>query len=162
MEKFICQKLIDMKAQAWTVDFIIAMLIFSIAITLLITFSISGRTDYGMIDNINEFSSHIMSDGYPTNWNKTNVVYPGILSNGILNETKMINMKDLNESFVSSSYRLSSKFYVNVTNLNGSILDIGGPVEIGSNPSHASEIIKEKRFSSFNGAPVIVNLIVWK
>jgi len=150
-----------MKAQAWTLDFIFAMLIFSIAIILLLTHTV-GRTDYNIVYDFDKISSHLITDGYPTNWNNTNVVYPGLLSNGILNETKINQIKLLNNSFIISSFGIRNNFYVNITDRNGKTINISGPACFGIKPSNPSEIIEGKRLSSFNGVPVIINIMVWK
>ncbi len=150
-----------MKGQAWTTDFMFAMLIFSIAVVLYLTYSIQPN-NFSINKDFERFSSYVLSDGLPENWNETDMIYPGILSNGVINSTKFSMMKNMNETKISSSYGITSEFYVNVTKRDGTISDIDGPAEFGKYPSTASFVLKKSRISSFGGEPVIVNIVVWR
>lgn len=99
------------KAQAWTLDFIVAFVLFFTALFVFYGYysgSVSEKT--GDLENLRReaqgISNFLMSEGYPSNWNSSNVERIGIVDSGfMLNSSKL-------ESLASMDY-YSSKSLLN-------------------------------------------------
>ena len=68
--------------------------------------------------------NNIQSEGYPTNWNKTNVQVPGILSEGRVNRTKLSYLKNMSLNRQRTLLK-AQEFYLKPTYLNGTTLKTG-------------------------------------
>ncbi len=82
------------KAQAWGFDLMIATIIFTAAILIFYLYTLNIPTEtQEIIDSLtldgNIITSIVLSDGFPSNWNSTNVLAPGILTNNQINQTKL-------------------------------------------------------------------------
>ena len=82
------------KAQVFSLDLIIAMLVFGSAI-LIYYKNITNLSDQDeellddLLIDVKSISNSLVSQGYPYNWNKDNVVRIGITDNNRFNETKL-------------------------------------------------------------------------
>ncbi|MBA3064152.1 hypothetical protein FP803_01810 [Candidatus Woesearchaeota archaeon] len=82
------------KAQVFSLDLIIAVLVFGSAI-LIYYKNITNLSDQDeeLLDDLlidaKSISNSLVSQGYPYNWNKDNVVRIGITDNNRINETKL-------------------------------------------------------------------------
>jgi len=65
--------------------------------------------------------NNIQSEGYPTNWNKTSVQVPGILSEGKVNRTKLFYLKNMSLNNQRTLLK-AQEFYFKTQYLNGTIL----------------------------------------
>ena len=82
------------KAQAWGFDLMIATIIFTAAILTFYLYTLNIPTEtQEIIDSLaldsNIITSIVLSDGFPSDWNSTNVIAPGILTNNQINQTKL-------------------------------------------------------------------------
>ena len=106
-------------AQAWGFDLMIGVMIFvgGMAMIYLYTINYPGQEEDTIQTLQNEgqlFSESILSEGSPTNWNLTNVLRPGILSNGKINQTKLElfdNLTTINYNLTKSLFRLKNEYY---------------------------------------------------
>ncbi len=72
----------NVKAQVWTADFIVGLSLFLIVLAASITIIVSSNPE----DKYDELykdtvhlSNQLMDQGYPGDWNESNVILPGIL-----------------------------------------------------------------------------------
>jgi len=82
------------KAQTWGLDALVATVIFSIAMLLFFFYTVNFNDEAGnKIDSLqqeaNSIFGVILSEGSPVNWNNQNVISPGILNDGRVNDTKL-------------------------------------------------------------------------
>ena len=85
------------KAQLWYFDFIVGATIFLLSIVIALRYVttdyyIKIRESNILVDEANRLSSSLMTTGIPNNWTRENVV-----SIGIANEDKSINLSKLEE-----------------------------------------------------------------
>lgn len=97
------------KAQAFSLDLIIAILIFGSAILIYYKTVINlSDQDEVLLDDIladaKTISGSLITNGYPTNWSKDNVSRIGVITNSRVNETKL-------EQFSRISYKESRKLF---------------------------------------------------
>jgi hypothetical protein len=89
-------KKINKQAQVWTFDFILGLLIFVFGILMAIYILVSQTNDVRyktLYEDINHLSLNLVSPGYPSNWNETNVIIPGLI------ELNKINTVDINKLY---------------------------------------------------------------
>ena len=96
-------KMKNKKSQAWGIDLMIAMVIFSVGLVSFYFYSLnSGEEANGITDQLfydgNIIANDILSEGYPLNWGTEDVVKIGIISDNRINETKLNNFYLLSNS----------------------------------------------------------------
>lgn len=122
------------KAQVFSLDLIIAMLVFGSAL-LLYYKNITNLSDQDeeLLDDIlidvKSISNSLVSQGYPYNWSKDNVVRIGITDNNRVSEEKLA-------EFSKIPYKESKKllgtiydYYVFFTDRNNNIMQINSSLE---------------------------------
>jgi len=92
--------MINKKSQAWGIDLMVAMAIFSTVIFVFFIYSINQTGDAKEILESLKYdariiSNNILSTGYPIGWNENNVSVIGILSDDEINETKLKSFYDM-------------------------------------------------------------------
>ncbi len=114
------------KAQIWVTDFMVAASLFVIAILISIQ-TITFLESNNEFENLYLKSYHatniLLNSGNPDNWNETNVVMPGILTNNRLNTSKLLLLKNLPYEFKKRLLLLDSDFLF-VFQKNDEILNI--------------------------------------
>jgi hypothetical protein len=123
------------KAQVWTIDFIIALIIFIMLV--LVAFRLLASADF--YDTFEPFyresislSESLISSGKPSSWNSTNVIIPGIANNNRINESKLLEFDKISYSNTKSLFHISADYlfyFRNATN----ILNISGRCSRGYN-----------------------------
>ncbi len=96
MARFISTK--NRKGQIWTTDFIIGLMLFLFAVLLGVKIIFDMQPSQEHIDVYRDclyISDNLLSAGYPTDWNDTNVILPGIAENNRVNLTKLSQFNDL-------------------------------------------------------------------
>jgi len=162
------------KAQGWGIDLIVALMIFSAATILFYTFSLNYFSDsednFNLLKNDGELiMNHLLSEGYPQNWNQTNVVKIGLLSNERINQTKLelfYNLTQTDYQKTKNLFLTKYDYFFSIENKNitisvGQIRGIGKPRTI-INKINATNLIKIKRISVYKEKPVTVYLYVWE
>ena len=97
------------KAQVFSLDLIIGVIIFGSAILIYYKSATNlSDQDEALLDDLlidaKTISSSLMSQGYPYNWSKDNVSRIGVITNNRINETKL-------EEFSVISYKESKKLF---------------------------------------------------
>ena len=82
------------KGQAWGADLIIAIVIFSIALSAIYLYSINDTRNQGeLMDTLfydgGKISDSILSQGYPSDWDSSDVLQLGILEDGKISPDKL-------------------------------------------------------------------------
>jgi hypothetical protein len=155
------------KAQAWGFDLIIAATIFVAGMVMIYLYTLNYPSqEEDTIQTLKHqgetFSESLLSDGSPTAWTLTDVVRPGILSEGKIDQTKL----ELFDNLVTSDYnrtrslfRLKDNFYIefqeNIT-LNGIVK--GG---IGIVPTGEENLAKITRIVIYEGNLTSLNFYIW-
>src|SRR3989344_6209927 len=108
------------KAQAWSFDLIVAVLIFSGALIGLYLYAFNApeenKNSYDELRyQANIFADILLTEGLPENWNENNVARIGIISGAKINETKINMFKNLVESNYDNTkilFRTNYNYYV--------------------------------------------------
>lgn len=169
-----------LKAQFWSFDVIFAMVIFTIALTILgfTWYNVNNQLalSYGTGAILAQLQTHtlaqnLMSTGYPTSWfsivNTTNTMTWSNVSIGLALAPTSSNLSISKiyalSAMTSNNYQATKQdlgvgydYYVTI---------VGGAynISIGKNPAtnDALTVYIEKRSALLKGTPVIVQAIVW-
>jgi len=162
------------RSQAWGIDLIFGIMIFSVGIMIFFIYSVnqSGETKESLVnlghdgDNI---LSNLLSDGYPTDWNSSNVIEIGILSNNKINETKLerfYNFTINNYAQTRSIFKTRYNYYLSFDNMTINSIVIDGIGKPGVNRTNlninATNLIKITRLSIYKDKPATIYLYVWE
>ncbi|MFH1649567.1 MAG: hypothetical protein ABIA93_03390 [Candidatus Woesearchaeota archaeon] len=113
-----------MKAQSWSIDFMIAMLIFIIAAVLSIKFLVNTGSNSGFDDvqrEANGVASTLLSAGFPEDWTNDTVVRPGLLEDDRLSPSKFGELLNIQYSTLRGILNVQHDFFfyfMNATNPN--------------------------------------------
>lgn len=162
------------KAQAWGMDIIIGIMIFSIGILIFLVYTINSSVetkesleslDY---DGENILES-IFSTGSPANWDNNNVIEIGIMDDDKINITKLERFYNLaSTDYPKTKSLFNTKFdyffyFKEISISTGEISGIGKPgTNISVIPDNSRNLIRITRFSSFKEKPVTVYLYIWE
>ncbi len=158
------------RAQAWGYDLVIAAAIFTIALVFFYFYTINNSREteevfQKMFSEGDLIGSFILSEGYPENWNPSNVVSIGLLSRGEINETKLESLYSLTLSDYNQTKKLFNTKYNYYFSLEGKNFSINSqPVSgLGENYNNheCQNLIKLTRFVIYQRAPATLNLFVW-
>lgn len=160
------------KAQAWGIDLIVGVIIFSIGVLIFFIYSInhSGEAKEsleGLSYEGNTLFSNILSEGYPKDWNESNVIEIGILDNNKINETKLERFYYLskdNYKETKSIFNTRYDYYFSFENMtiNSSVIQGIGNAEINLSSINATNLLKITRFSIYEEKPTTVYLYIWE
>jgi len=169
------------KAQIWGLDLMIALVIFFAAILVFYYYSVNFALPKSEIARLVEesvvLSNNLLSEGFPSEWNKDNVQQLGILSSDRINKTKLTAMAELAESdYVKTKSLLNTRhdyfiFFKEEDILNFSRCGIGHPdvirEEEGKCVNNISTIksknlVSIKRLVIYENRPVKMLLYLWE
>ena len=117
------------KAQMWIADLVISVIMFTaaslVAFTIILnSFSLGSNFDSVKKDAV-RISEYILSEGTPIDWNETNLIRPGFLSDNRINETKVyrgMNLTNSSYGAVKSLLQTQNDFMVVFKNSTGQII----------------------------------------
>lgn len=149
------------KAQAWGFDLAVGMVIFVVGIIsfYLYTTNLPGASEetIEILQQDGELiAESLMSEGNPSNWNLTNVVRIGLLTNKRINQTKWDNFKTLANSEYNrtkSLFRIKDNYFVYIGDdtVNGA----------GLNYNSATNLIRITRVVTHNKSIKTLNIYAW-
>ena len=126
----------NFKAQAWYMDFAIALLLFTF--TLAVYFSYTSnfqKQEKGELDvlltDAKALSSSLALPGYPNDWDNTTVLRIGITDDQKLNATKVKQFKQYDYKASKRRFATTYDFVVFFVNEKGEVLNINGVCAIG-------------------------------
>jgi len=154
-------------AQAWGFDLVIGLSIFMAGMILFflyaLNFTSSDSGDFGTLSREGKgIGDSLMSEGFPEHWDGGSVVSIGILSNGVVNDTKLLEF-----------YLLAGSDYQRTKNLfnvkNDYYVSFEYPVTIGSEtftgigllPSGQENLVKVVRVAVQNATIKNIDIEVW-
>ncbi len=162
------------KAQVWSLDLMAGLTLFLVGIVVFSIYSANqpaqSREALGLLSNDgNIIANNLLSQGYPKNWNISDVVTPGLLSNNSLNQTKLQNLYqiDLTQNGYAKTKNLFDTGYdyyffldKNMTIDSISVEGIGKP-NATKNNINAKNLIKITRFVIYQNKTTPFYLYVW-
>jgi len=155
---------INKKSQAWGIDLVFAFIIFSVGIMIFFVYSINqtgeAKEKFDSLTVDGDFIlNNILSEGYPIDWNSSNVIIIGIISDGKINNTKLERFYNLslnNYTTTISKFRTRYNYYFSFDNMSISSGAING---IGkSDVNTSNNVIRITRYSIYNNKPTVVKL----
>jgi hypothetical protein len=161
-------KMKTQNGQAWGFDLIIAVMIFLVGVILIYFYTINyPGQEQDEIQNLQYegqiLSETLLSDGSPVNWNMTNVLRPGILSNGKINQTKLAMFKDLsnatNYQFARALFRMRNNYYIEFQNpiiISGQSTSL-----IGLNRTNEKNLVKTTRVVIYENNLTTFKFYIW-
>ena len=159
-------KLLSVKAQVFSFDFIIACSIFILFLVVLYgywTYSYieieETRSINRMIDKANLASQAWFREGTPKYWNSSNVIEMGLKNNHEFNQTKM---NSLNTSLGYNRTKslldiVGYEYFFKVYNATNDTV-----FSFGLYPSNPENLVKVKRIGILNDTIVTIDVLVWK
>lgn len=154
-------------AQAWGIDLMIASVIFTVAIVFFYFYTLNQpgeaqETIDALYYDGKIIADSILSEGYPKDWNLTNVVTTGILTNNKINETKLERFYNLSNSTYAKTKTLFNTKYNYYFFLNENMIIDGTTIQgIGKEPLNDKNLIKITRFTVYKDKPMTAYLYVW-
>ncbi len=176
MKNFMINKkiTINKKSQAWGIDLMVAVGIFSVAIVVFFVYSINQTSEAretleDLLYNGKIISNSILSEGYPENWEEFNVIKIGVLDeDGKIDEEKLERFynfvqtdypqtKNLFNTRYDYYFFLSENMTINLEEVEG----VGKP-EFDMENIEVDNIIKITRFTIYKDKPVSAYLYIWE
>lgn len=151
------------RGQAWSFDLMIGVTIFVAALSLLFFYSINYKAETEDILNAMQYDGNaaadiLLSEGYPQNWNQTNVIVPGILSNNRINENKLRNFSKIIYEKQRSLMHTSYNFCFNFSDS----LPTDMPSCIGQYNNNPNNLFLISRIVIYQNKSSMLNLYIWK
>ncbi len=148
------------KAQAWGFDLVIGLFIFTFVIVVFYLYALNYASDTGgsfeVLSREGELvAESLLSEGSPLDWDDTNVIRIGLLSEGKINETKLERFNNLAGSdynLTKSLFNVRHDYYVNFSE------ELEGVQEIGQVDFDADNLVKVIRVSSYEGNPITLSI----
>ena len=146
--------LIHKKAQAWSLDLMVAIMIFMMGISILFFYALNFQSQISSDINRLEYEANSASSLLLKNEE------PGILSENKINQTKLEEFYYLNYSAQKSILGLENDFYAVMQELtiNGTSQNYIGT----QNDTAVNSIIKSSRVVIYQNKPIKFEVYVWK
>lgn len=152
-------------AQAWGFDLLTGFIIFIAGVILIYFYTINypsaGEDAIQTLQNEGQILSEtLLSEGSPPDWTSANVVRPGILSNGKINQTKLEQFALMDYSQTKSLFKIKDNYYIefqdNIT-INGVEREgIGSPP-----PANAENLAKITRVVIYQNNITTFSFQIW-
>lgn len=168
------KKKLTKKGQVWGMDLIIAVSIFSFALTGFYFYALneqgsSEETIESLLYYAREISNILLSEGYPEDWNSTNVIEMGILTDKKINKTKLEKFYNLTQT--ESGYAKTKSlfntahdyyFFLEEDLIFGAVTVEGiGKPGITKDTISASNLVKINRIVVYKNKIMTAELYVW-
>lgn len=156
------------KAQVWSLDFIVAIIIFITSFLVLYNYilDLQSPKDASLkpleIDS-RLITTNLLSSGNPDNWTASNVTIIGLIDGGHLNTNKLKNLSLLTYQDTKTLFRTRYDFYLFFENKTTSPIDISGVTGVGKsgvNSTNLNNIIKPSKIYQTTRLVVYNNQIV--
>ena len=150
------------KGQVLSFDLLIAVTIFSLILAILVS-QINRNTEKinelreqnKMIEEAYKISDIFFREGYPRNWNETNVEILGLQTNNRIDWNKLEKLKNL--SYQKSLVLLGASYDYNITIQSNAI-----NWTFGKSIENYSTIVKINRIGILNSSIVLIQIMVLK
>ncbi|MDP2925049.1 MAG: hypothetical protein Q8N99_01625 [Nanoarchaeota archaeon] len=160
------------RSQAWGMDLIIAVMLFLMGMIVFMIYTINSSSESN--EEIAQLSlegelimTNILSEGYPDDWNSSNVVNIGIIDNEKINQTKLERFYDLsisNYGKTKSIFDTEYDYFFVVDNMTIRGLGVGGIGKPGTDIDNlnTSSLLKISRLTLYNYKVKNSYLYIWK
>ncbi|MGV8168780.1 MAG: hypothetical protein ACP5N3_01875 [Candidatus Nanoarchaeia archaeon] len=158
------------KAQVWTLDFVTGLLMFIVILFLalaVIRNNLANTSNYeSALRDSDHISAMLVGEGFPNDWNSSNVIIPGIAENNRINFTKLNSFDELTYEKQKLLFQNTGDFlfyFYNGTVINESKCFWGYPLA-GCNlaiPSNAENVAKTERVVILNSTITKLIIITW-
>lgn len=164
----------DRRGQAWYVDLFFGILIFVLSFSILMKSDVNLKTpeedlQREMKIDGDRISSMLLSPGVPKDWNESNVISPGIIEQGKIDDSKLSSMINMTYPEVRSKLRSRFNFMFMLLNQTHVVpfqgLDYYG--KPGVSPGNIStaespdQILKVSRLAVYGSEIVRLEVFVW-
>lgn len=156
------------KAQIWYTDFMIGILIFVIVIFIYYEYANnlsqdpSGITSDLMME-AKAISSSLITQGFPVNWNQSNVIIIGLTDgNQRLVQEKLDMFADMDYGSTKTKFRIPYDYYFYLEDVDGSIIQINGEDGIGLNATDPENLIPITRIVIYNSKLISMVVQIWQ
>ena len=159
----ICKK----KGQIWYSDFIVAVLIFSLALMLYYTHIANVSTvEDAVIDEFvadgKSISSALISGGSPINWTAATAIRVGITDNDYrINQTKLDEFYAMDFATAHRLFGTRFNHYIFFENSTGGRLTITGGDAIGTEPTDYGKLIQITRLLIYQSDIIKMQVQIW-
>jgi len=156
------------KAQAWGIDLAVALMIFTFGILIFFFYAVNRPGEAREnLDSLfydgNLIADSVMSKGAPPNWDSSNVVTIGILSDEKINETKLELFYNLSVQDYNTTKQLFNTRFDYYFALSENMSFPSGEVEgLGMPPVNEDNLIKITRFTVYKDKPTTAYFYVWE
>ena len=141
------------KAQAWYMDFAIALLLFTFTLIVYLSYTNNfqkqekGELDV-MLSDAKAISSSLALSGYPTNWNNISVIRIGIADDSKVNSTKIKYFKQMDYKKSKKLFATPYDYVAFFVNEQESVLNINSVCAIGYPNVNLTYLIKSAYYYS--------------
>lgn len=157
------------KGQVFTADLVASIAVFSIflgAFGLIWNISIDKFDNTNNPENIGGYTfSSLTSSGFPENWKASNVEILGLYSDGLLNTTKVSDIRNIPRSDLKRLLR-SQEFLLKLEYLNESVVTRGGsPLRYNTSPIPSKKsvyVYRDIGVTAQTQKRVILEFMRWK
>jgi hypothetical protein len=161
------------EGQAWGVDLMIAMIIFSIGIIFFLLYSFnnsnSSKEHYEVIYYEGKsISDKLLSEGYPNDWNSSNVLMIGLTTDNKIDQNKLEEFYKISQSNYSKTKEMFGTrydYYVSIENnltINSTEMPGFGKPGVNITEINPENLIKIERVSIYKNKPVVVLIYIWE
>lgn len=165
------QYLLTKKGQVYTLDFMIALLLFvlTILVSSKMIFNTTSSNGYQILQlEAKAISESLLSEGLPSDWDSTDVILPGIIDNGKLSDYKFKELIKLGYANVSSLINSRRPFYFYFANsssmINVSITCGFGAINSTCQPPsiNSNNLVRLDRLVAYNEKAIRMVVLVWE
>lgn len=154
------------KGQVWYTDFIVSVLIFMIAIIIYFEYvnnlSKEEESDLeGMVMDAKAVSNNLMSEGFPDDWNQSDVLIIGVADNNRINDTKMGKFYNMIHDSAKLKFGISDSYYVYLQDRNGQKIWFDSKQYAGEEPENPAKLVKIDRVTIYNDDIVKMVVQIW-
>lgn len=165
----------EKKAQIWGLDILVGMALFLIGIMVFFVYSLNqpseaqGNFEFLFYDG-KIIAENLMSQGYPLDWNSSNVVTIGITSEYKINETKLEQLYEMvynenNYNLTKNIFNTQYEYYFFLEeNMTINSIDVEGIGKPGTTKGNvnAKNLIKITRFTVYQNKTTPIYIYLWE
>jgi hypothetical protein len=157
------------RGQAWGFDLMIAATIFLIGIVLFYFYSLNYPSEAkdtleSLFYEGNLIADSLLTEGFPVDWDVTNVQRIGLLSNGQINDTKLDRLYLLVSTsdgydLTKALFNIKQEYYFNMSipmSISGEIVEI-----IGFKDEENQNLLKITRLTTYQDKLVTLDVYIW-
>ncbi len=166
-----------MRAQIWSIDFIVSVVIFAAAVAMILFVWGSASSQAAESLQITELQKKAITaadtlvriKGVPENWVQGNVTFIGLAEReGVISSQKVAQLLNMGYGDARGGLQLGGdEFYLALKDSNGTFLNatvgsVSMQIEYGNYPNSSKFVVPVERYVLYNGELARLQLIVWR